>query len=458
MTVDFLPLADEPAANVVTQVAYAALLAGAMAPGYSSGIVPSNVFNKTLRQSSKMAAAIAQAMSTLTGQDVLDTDANTAALAAQFILALQASSKSVIVTGATFDAGVANGNAVYWNAAGPNWKKALADGTTTDLGIGFADVTNSKVYLFGLFPGLLAGLTPGARYYLSGSVAGAITVTAPADVVYVGIAKSATDLFVDFETVPAQPMTVGLTSGHKNLKIAAQGINNHNAIITADDVTLRNTSAGSFFTALAVNVTVDTSASGANGLDTGALAINTWYNLYVIYNPSTATTAGLASLSATAPTLPSGYTFRARVGAVLTDASGSKYLMNTLQLSGEATYTPLAGSNTAAIPTMISGASGSPTVPTWTAVPVAAFVPPTARSIIASPQNQVGSPGITLLSPNNTAGAYGSTTNPPKLQAGGGNALSVNAYGNFLLESTNVYYACSGTGAAFCYGWIDNLN
>lgn len=68
---------------------------------------------------------------------------------------------------------------------------------------------------------------------------------------------------------------------------------------------------------------VDITASGANGLDTGAEAGNTWYFIWVIYNPTTVTTAGLISASATAPTMPAGYTYKALVGAVRNDGSSN---------------------------------------------------------------------------------------------------------------------------------------
>jgi len=67
-----------------------------------------------------------------------------------------------------------------------------------------------------------------------------------------------------------------------------------------------------------VSLTVDASVSGAGGLDTGTVATTTWYYLWIIYNPTTAITKGLFSLSNTAPTLPSGYTYYARVGAIYT--------------------------------------------------------------------------------------------------------------------------------------------
>ncbi|MBF0240315.1 MAG: hypothetical protein HQM12_21630 [SAR324 cluster bacterium] len=63
-----------------------------------------------------------------------------------------------------------------------------------------------------------------------------------------------------------------------------------------------------------VSSTVDITVSGANGLDTGSEAANSWYFIWVIWNGTT--TASLLSASSTAPTMPSGYTHNRLVGAV----------------------------------------------------------------------------------------------------------------------------------------------
>lgn len=70
-----------------------------------------------------------------------------------------------------------------------------------------------------------------------------------------------------------------------------------------------------------ISVTLDMTVNGANGLDTGTRAINTWYTLYLIGNGTTV--AVLASLSTSAPTLPSGYIFGAFIGALRINASSN---------------------------------------------------------------------------------------------------------------------------------------
>jgi len=68
-----------------------------------------------------------------------------------------------------------------------------------------------------------------------------------------------------------------------------------------------------------INVTIDIETSGANGLDTGTEAVDTLYYIWLIYNPTTDTIAGLASLSPSSPTMPSGYTYKYLVSSAITD-------------------------------------------------------------------------------------------------------------------------------------------
>jgi hypothetical protein len=58
-------------------------------------------------------------------------------------------------------------------------------------------------------------------------------------------------------------------------------------------------------------------------LDTGTKANTSDYALFAIYNPTTGIVKPLASLSRTAPTMPSGYTKKDYRGKILTDASGN---------------------------------------------------------------------------------------------------------------------------------------
>lgn len=90
--------------------------------------------------------------------------------------------------------------------------------------------------------------------------------------------------------------------------------------ITADEIILEDSS-GNTHRSSSVSGTIDFGTTGANGLDTGVQAVSTWYYGWVIYNPSTNTTAVLGSLSSSAPTMPSGYTYKALVTAARSNGS-----------------------------------------------------------------------------------------------------------------------------------------
>jgi len=113
------------------------------------------------------------------------------------------------------------------------------------------------------------------------------------------------------------------TQGYQNLKIKTTA--NNSTVITCDSVLLANSS-GTLIKVDNVNVTLDATTTGLNGLDTGSLAVTKFYYIYIINNGST--TGAIASLSSTSPTLPSGYTYKARVGGVATNTiSGADLLI-----------------------------------------------------------------------------------------------------------------------------------
>jgi hypothetical protein len=76
---------------------------------------------------------------------------------------------------------------------------------------------------------------------------------------------------------------------------------------------------------LALAVTKTTAAwaqgSGGGSLDTGVVANSTWYHVHQIQNPTSSLVDIVTSLSATSPTLPTGFTRFRRLGSMLTDGS-----------------------------------------------------------------------------------------------------------------------------------------
>lgn len=126
---------------------------------------------------------------------------------------------------------------------------------------------------------------------------------------------SATNAFWGFVNVPF--VTVG--SGIKvNLVVAPNGgAPTTKTDVTADLLSVQGVSIPS------LSKTADITVSGAGGLDTGAPANNTWYAVHIISNASGGLVSIIYSLSATAPTLPAGYTLFRRVGWVRRDGAGN---------------------------------------------------------------------------------------------------------------------------------------
>lgn len=236
-----------------------------------------------------------------------------------------------------------------------------------------------------------------------------------------------------------------------NLQASATGTN-ATVTVSADEIVVG--SAGfAYKTLRAVALSINSATAGANGLDTGALAASTWYAVWVIYNPTTPAVAGLLSLSATAPTLPAGYTHKARVGWARTDGTVNKYPLSFKQYGKNVQY--LVG--TTNVPTLLIAASGIagtinyPWVPV--AVAIATYIPPTAGIgvFIAS----LNSPNNVMLASNSSKGS--SPNNPVDAwNEFPGNGGAVQA--RILLESSNVYWASNAAGGVIAVsGWEDNL-
>lgn len=61
--------------------------------------------------------------------------------------------------------------------------------------------------------------------------------------------------------------------------------------------------------------------TGNGALDTGAIANNTWYHVWLIRRPDTGVVDVLVSTSASSPTMPANYTQRRRIGSMRTNGS-----------------------------------------------------------------------------------------------------------------------------------------
>jgi hypothetical protein len=255
-----------------------------------------------------------------------------------------------------------------------------------------------------------------------------------------------------------------VSGAFKNLQLSASGTA-ATVSVSADELVVEDSS-NTYKTTRSVSLAINSAASGANGLDTGTLAASTWYAVWVIYNPTAQTTAGLLSLSATAPTMPSGYTMKARVGWIRTDSTANKYPLGFKQYGRHVQYVVASGSNVTAMPVMVSGTQGSVSTPTWVAVATGAFVPTTASEIdlVLVGQLTTGSAYQGMVAPNSSYGGYLSSSNPPPISDNNvgattaANGRSIRAL--MVLESANIYVALSpgsGTIEVLAAGWVDNI-
>lgn len=285
-------------------------------------------------------------------------------------------------------------------------------------------------------------------------VAGAVYTAA-----YLGALNGGAGGFV-VDVVPTALSAAGpVQAAFKNLVVSVTS--NTQVNVTADAITLFDGT--NYSTGASVNVTAATGTSGVNGLDTGTVANATFYSVWVIQNTASGALAALISTSATAPTMPTGYAKKARVGWVTT-ASGATNLLKTLQNGRRSQYVVTGGAPNATLPNMGNGVAGtySATTPMWAALAVSAFVPSTAGEIILVLASvwEAGATSNIIVAPNNSYGGsnHASGNIPPLglvLVGSGGNQL---LQGSVVLESTNIYWASSAAGGAVsCLGWIDNI-
>jgi len=235
----------------------------------------------------------------------------------------------------------------------------------------------------------------------------------------------------------------------KNLVVSTTGTSAP-VTVTADEITVES-AANAYQTLRAVSVTPSLAASGANGLDTGTSAANTWYSVWVIWNGTT--TAGLLSLSSTAPTMPSGYTYKARVGWVRSDGTANKYPLRTIQYGRGVDYIPATGTNVTILPSPASGAAG-----TYLGTPVsvawANYAPPTAVRLKVQLYTGPGI-GAQVTSGPIVTGGSGFQGISSNINVTPGTVVQM---ANIPIESSNIYYASQGAAAAlYIAGWEDNL-
>ncbi len=142
--------------------------------------------------------------------------------------------------------------------------------------------------------------------------------------------------------------------------------------ISAAEIILQDV-AGNPVRILSLSATADITVSGAGGLDTGSEAVSTWYHLWAIAKAD-GTASVILSASATAPSLPSGYIYKAYVGAVYNTSGGD---FKWFKQRDRRVICPF------------EGVLSTGTATSWTAVSFAAVIPTTAKKFIGTVEQSV---------------------------------------------------------------------
>lgn len=287
---------------------------------------------------------------------------------------------------------------------------------------------------------------------------GEIVANSPSNVINVVYSASQANFHILNLVSPTAAQSPQTICGALGLKIANDGTTPNTKItITADQITM--VANGQTISRLNVSLSLNLTVNGANGLDTGSYNVaNEILNLYVIDNGSAA--ASLASLSATAPTMPSGYSYKCRLGAAMSDSSPNLYRFK--QFGNRTRYFPSAG-NTVSYPFINNGPVGSncgTNSPTPFIQDLSAFIPPTAtfaNLIMMNQYNGNAAANVLVMSTFSSSGSLGGTS-PPVVGTTATAAQVVNIDIVLNTPQTTNWCASGSGGALFAAGWQDKVN
>lgn len=184
--------------------------------------------------------------------------------------------------------------------------------------------------------------------------------------------------------------------------------------------------------------------SGNGALDTGAIAINTWYHVWLIKRPDTSVVDLLISLSVSAPTMPTNYTLKRRIGSIRTN--GSSQWVSFTQVGDNFIWAVAVGDATATS-TATSRATITLSVPTGVNV--------TALGHVILTGGGGGSTFTMVNSPlENDAAVSGSFCNM-FVDTGKVSALDLAIMTNSSAQVSHRSGNTLATLAFYTYGWID---
>jgi hypothetical protein len=248
-----------------------------------------------------------------------------------------------------------------------------------------------------------------------------------------------TDLISDIDTLviannTALETTLTGAQMWKNLKVVRTNVTT--VTVTADLLYL-NLATSIPMAATAVNEAIAITTAGAGGLDTGAEA-DVWYYIWIIAKAD-GTVDGLLSASATAPTLPAGYTYKALVSAVH-NTSGN--FVDFVQHGMEYAYT-----------TWLTMASGNVGQAAYTSITTTAFIP-SGLSELAKVVLNVGSGAAGFASTDSGGAPASSDANLVYT-----NDAGVAGYIHIKTADTLYWFSNSASAWVYCQGFvIDKLS
>lgn len=240
------------------------------------------------------------------------------------------------------------------------------------------------------------------------------------------------------------PVQAPAPVSYRNKVITVTGVTS--IAITADALSVEDVS-GTLYRLNAYSQAIATGGIGAGGMDTGTLGASLWYYVWAIYNPVAPATSAILSLSSTAPTMPAGYTAKQLLGAVR--ANSFSQLILQVQRGREVQRL---------VPAPLStGVVGDPYAGTYVAVPMANYIPPIAARMTGNILTGATTNGAVIAAPNPSYGAIGAYPGPPVAIASFSSGFPVSAPWNFIVETSNVYWASFNGGGIASTGWEDNF-
>lgn len=216
---------------------------------------------------------------------------------------------------------------------------------------------------------------------------------------------------------------------------------NQGIAVTAAEAVLAD-STGAKISVRNVSFTVNTSVSGAGGLDTGPLG-NAWHYIYIISDRTNV--IGLLSTSATAPNMPAGYNYRLNVGGILVNAS-----LNLVPIEQREEHVS---------PYQYKQIAGTPLVTgVWNAIDMSTHIPSTARSVTIAIGSQSPTMGVAPYA-NGVGGRYwqGSTTGGTPTDFGGALPVNRSHWQTFRVNLPVLpqiyYWVTNATSDIYVTGW-----